>query len=119
MKRGLNAYRTTYGTEMRYADRNSILIEGREEICKVLLALRQSKDPAARQLSKRLWLVHTGYKRCKCCGTLCRRYVNNNTCWTCQHPEGFEKCSYEYLERLKAEAKKKWDSLLVEYETEK
>lgn len=122
MKQGLSIYDTSCGTEYRYDDANSILVEGRNEINVVLRALRQSKDPEAEKLSKKLWQLHTGFYRCEQCHTLSRKFPKKyvRICDSCMHPPGFwERVSYENQERLKAEAKKKWDSLLEEYEIEK
>ena len=86
MKLGLNIYRTTYGTEMRYDDQSSILIEGRNELCKVLLALRKTEDEDIKKLSKQMWRLLTRFERCKHCGIL-GRCNEEHICKTCRIAE--------------------------------
>ena len=94
--------RHSYGSVWE-EEKDSIVLEGREELYTVLRALRHSDDPKAIELSKKFLRVHLNLRRCPRCGSL-RRDIIGIYCM------GWEEvCSYcdaELTEELDRNMKK-------------
>ncbi len=73
MQRYTETYRDTqYRTLETKFFKDSIVFEGRDELLQVMLSLRKSGN---KNFAKKLWRLHTGFKRCPCCHNLSIHFV--------------------------------------------
>lgn len=74
MERHCVLRRNSYGSFWE-AEKDGIVLEGREELYTVLRALRHSDYPKAIELSKKFLRVHLNLRRCPRCGSLRRKLI--------------------------------------------